>query len=264
MSKQAATPQEAKVEFLIGDKIEEISLVPRTDHLKRFENLTIVIASILSLVIHLSFWGLVKAAEVATTPEILSAVFMDLKETTPPPSEPTPPQKTETVEPKAKKEKKVQVETPKEPEKINPNPGGSIMKKDTDELIPGAIPGGEKAGGHGWGTGEGDGVGSGKGEGNKIYDSSQLDRPIRPIRSKLPEYPTVARRSGKEGKVILKILVTSGGNVATVKVLKVETPGMGFEESAVDSVRTWKFSTPTIGGRPVNVWVILPIRFQLE
>ena len=74
----------------------------------------------------------------------------------------------------------------------------------------------------------------------------------------------MARRTGKVGRVLLRILVTKNGQVGQVKVLQGPGGGLGFEEAAVAAVKQWRFSKPTVHGEPVDAWVDLPVRFTLD
>lgn len=97
----------------------------------------------------------------------------------------------------------------------------------------------------------------------KVFETSDLDEIPKIVFKVEPKYPELARRAGKEGLVILRILITKTGEVG--KVIVVSAPAkLGFEDSAVEAVRRWKFKPPTVGGTPVDVWSTLPIRFKLE
>jgi len=97
----------------------------------------------------------------------------------------------------------------------------------------------------------------------RIYDITDLDG-VPKIISRVPiRYPSLAKRAGKEGVTVLKILITREGKVGRIEVIKTP-PNLGFDKSAVESVRQFVFTPPTIHGEPVDVWYILPVRFVLE
>ena len=75
------------------------------------------------------------------------------------------------------------------------------------------------------------------------------------------EYPTLARQAGKEGRVVLKVLISKSGQVISVSVVKADPPGFGFEQAAVDSVKKWVFYPPAEGA---DIWCFQPIKFNLE
>ncbi|MCB9479823.1 MAG: TonB family protein [Deltaproteobacteria bacterium] len=77
----------------------------------------------------------------------------------------------------------------------------------------------------------------------------------------LPEYPSGARRAGREGKVLLKVHIAANGGVVNATVVRAEPKGYGFEQAAVAAVRQWRFAPPSQG---VPIWVYQPIRFSLN
>ena len=70
-----------------------------------------------------------------------------------------------------------------------------------------------------------------------------------------PEFSEQARRKKVEGVVVLKLTVTSKGEVADVKV--VSGPG-----KAIEAVRQWKFTPGTKEGRPVWTEVAVEVSFH--
>jgi TonB family protein len=76
-----------------------------------------------------------------------------------------------------------------------------------------------------------------------------------------PEYPERERENGIEGMVIVQALVGRDGLVKDTRVTR-SIPG--FDESAVAAVGRWTFS-PALGetGKPVGVWVAVPVKFTL-
>jgi periplasmic protein TonB len=78
----------------------------------------------------------------------------------------------------------------------------------------------------------------------------------------LPLYPMVARRFNREGKVILRLTIDTGGSLVSVEVL--EDPGYGFAAAAVEAVKRSRFLPARHEGRPVTAKAILPIRFTLQ
>jgi TonB family protein len=84
-----------------------------------------------------------------------------------------------------------------------------------------------------------------------------------PIVKVAPVYPPGAVESGLEGYVIVEYTVTENGSVADPVV--VESSSDLFEESALQSVRKYKYQPRVENGRPVAVsGVRLKIIFELE
>jgi protein TonB len=77
-----------------------------------------------------------------------------------------------------------------------------------------------------------------------------------------PKYPEIARKAGIEGKVFVKVLVDTLGNVATVEILKSTNPI--FVEPAVNAAKQWKFKPGYQRDRPVRVWVAIPFIFKIS
>lgn len=83
------------------------------------------------------------------------------------------------------------------------------------------------------------------------------------LNNKPPEYPSMARKRGFEGKVILRVRVLSSGNPEELEIK--DSSGYDIlDEAALRAVREWKFKPATRGGKPVDSWVEIPIRFELR
>lgn len=77
-----------------------------------------------------------------------------------------------------------------------------------------------------------------------------------------PHYPLLARRMGKEGKVILRLTIDEKGNLQNIEVVKGESHG--FTEAAVKAVKTSTFRPAMKKGKPVPSSALLPINFVLK
>jgi protein TonB len=86
----------------------------------------------------------------------------------------------------------------------------------------------------------------------------KLPMPIRQIK---PVFPEIARRSGVEGTVWVKILVDKEGNARKAVVVRSEV-GI-FDDAAVEAALQWKFTPAIMNNGPVSVWVAIPFRFRL-
>ena len=76
-----------------------------------------------------------------------------------------------------------------------------------------------------------------------------------------PVYPSEARNAGTEGVVLVQALVVEDGSVADTHIVK-SLPGL--DEAAIASVRQWRFKPALAHGKPVAVWVAVPVRFSLH
>ena len=78
----------------------------------------------------------------------------------------------------------------------------------------------------------------------------------------MPRYPELARRKGREGLVLLRLIIGSGGELRDVEV--VEAGGHGFDEAALAAVRASLFAPAMRDGQAVECAALLPIRFALK
>ena len=74
-----------------------------------------------------------------------------------------------------------------------------------------------------------------------------------------PTYSEFAKEAQIQGKVTLHVLVGAGGRVKDVRVIKGVT---GLNDAAVDAVKRWVFRPATREGKPVAVWVEIPMDFH--
>jgi len=125
--------------------------------------------------------------------------------------------------------------------------------------------------GGGIGSGEGGGVGSGKGGGlgpgegggfgGGAYSvGGGVSAPI-PIYKPEPAYSEEARKAKYQGTVVLWIIVDASGGVIDCRVVK--PLGLGLDEKAVETVKTWKFKPALKNGTPVPVRVMVEVSFRL-
>lgn len=84
--------------------------------------------------------------------------------------------------------------------------------------------------------------------------------PVR-LSMKRPEYPDMARMAGIEGVVTVQVLVGKDGRVSKTKVTDGPVP---LHAAAVAAALSAVFQPATTDGRPVAVWVAMPIKFTLR
>ncbi|MFH1243869.1 MAG: TonB family protein [Pseudomonadota bacterium] len=78
-----------------------------------------------------------------------------------------------------------------------------------------------------------------------------------------PEYPRLARRRGYQGTTVLEVLVGVTGRVHDIRLLD----SSGYEildNAAAASVREWLFEPGRKGDQRVEMWVRVPVRFELK
>ena len=76
-----------------------------------------------------------------------------------------------------------------------------------------------------------------------------------------PVYPDVARQAGIEGDVILRIYVSSSGQVTDIKLL--DGPPI-LARAAMQAVQQWRYQAPHMDGRPTAVLTDLVVSFRLH
>lgn len=77
-----------------------------------------------------------------------------------------------------------------------------------------------------------------------------------------PRYSEDARKGRVQGVVILQAIIDAMGNVAEVEVLK-GLP-LGLTDSAIETVKGWRYKPATLDGKPVAVYLNLLINFSLQ
>jgi protein TonB len=92
-----------------------------------------------------------------------------------------------------------------------------------------------------------------------LPDSAAPPRPLASNRP--PEYPEESRASGREGLVILKIIVDVEGRVTVVSVLRGEEP---FASAAIRAVQTWRYRPATLDGSPISIYRTLKLPFRIR
>ena len=96
----------------------------------------------------------------------------------------------------------------------------------------------------------------------KIFELKDLDADPRAIFQIPPIYPFQLKRERIEGKVTLHIVIDEKGAVEKLQVDS--STHRGFESSAIEAVRQWKFQPGMRHGKPVKVKRLQSIRFTLK
>jgi len=101
-------------------------------------------------------------------------------------------------------------------------------------------------------------------------------RPVRPvpatprtvtsveyIRAPQPVYPTISRRLGESGTVVLRILINEKGLAEQVIVQK-SSGSANLDEAGRQAALRALFKPLLVDGKPVSVFVIVPLNFELS
>jgi TonB family protein len=120
----------------------------------------------------------------------------------------------------------------------------------------GGVGGGASSGKGLSGTGSGSGAGRGDGGGeSRFVQASYAYAPK-------PEYPAPARREGKEGRVLLRVLVDEQGKSKSVEIDD-SSGSEALDRAAAEAIKRWRFSPARYGNKSVESWVKIPIDFRL-
>lgn len=88
------------------------------------------------------------------------------------------------------------------------------------------------------------------------FDADYLQNPA-------PAYPSLSRRLGEEGKVVLRVFVDPSRRPSQVEI-KTSSASERLDQAAQDAVRRWKFTPARRGDEAVAAWVLVPIVFNLR
>lgn len=78
------------------------------------------------------------------------------------------------------------------------------------------------------------------------------------------QYPVAALDSQTEGLVIIGVCVNSKGHTTKMQILRRSLHDVGFEQAAIDALGQAKWIPAKQRGKPVGVWIAIPVRFRLQ
>jgi periplasmic protein TonB len=87
------------------------------------------------------------------------------------------------------------------------------------------------------------------------FDADYLNNPA-------PRYPALSRRLREEGVVLVRVHVLPSGQPDVVE-LKRSSGSSRLDESALTTVRQWRFVPARRGSEAVAAWVVVPVAFSL-
>ena len=151
-----------------------------------------------------------------------------------------------------------------------PATGVTAIAEDSTDGIPTktgeSTASGNGSGGSNFGAeriGAGNGNGSGKGQGNGNGPSGTALTQARYRETPQPNYPDSARREGKEGRVLLRVLVDEEGKAKAIEINTSSGHDL-LDRAATEAIKKWRFVPARAGGKPIEIWVKVPIEFQLS
>jgi TonB family protein len=91
-------------------------------------------------------------------------------------------------------------------------------------------------------------------EQNVTYDVAELEHAI--------EYPEIARRTGLEGYVVVRVLIDRMGRPVRTVIDRSDNPV--FVEAAVKAVTSIPYTSARQNHIPVAVWIQIPVSFSIN
>jgi protein TonB len=76
----------------------------------------------------------------------------------------------------------------------------------------------------------------------------------------IPKYPEAAKKARIQGKVVLSAVIGKDGTVETLSVI---SGPKELQQSALDSVRQWKYKPYLLNGDPVEVKTTVNVIYSL-
>ena len=83
------------------------------------------------------------------------------------------------------------------------------------------------------------------------------------LQNPAPAYPALARRMHEQGRVLIRVLVSADGVPERIE-LKASSGSARLDNSALETIRTWKFVPARQGEQKIAAWVVVPITFALD
>jgi protein TonB len=78
-----------------------------------------------------------------------------------------------------------------------------------------------------------------------------------------PVYPATEHRLGIEGRVILRVTISSTGRAAALRI-ETSSGSTALDQSAVAAVRGWRFSPAIRSGKAVEFEILVPVNFSIR
>ncbi len=101
-------------------------------------------------------------------------------------------------------------------------------------------------------------------EEGKTLKFTVYDDPPVVVKPVTPKYSDFAKKMKIQGRVVLDVEILTSGNVGAVEVVKSLNPGPGgLDEAAITAIKQTKFQPATSNGKPVAVWLQIPVEFSL-
>lgn len=83
------------------------------------------------------------------------------------------------------------------------------------------------------------------------------------LNNQMPAYPSLSRKLGEQGRVLLSVYILADGTVGEIKLKK----SSGFDrldDAALNAVKRWKYVPAKQAGVPINYWFVQPFDWSLN
>ena len=90
--------------------------------------------------------------------------------------------------------------------------------------------------------------------------AQSLDRPLFPLFTRSPLYPAARLDALELGEADIEVTIDRAGRVRLPHIRAATQPEFGW--AAATAVSQWLFETPLKEGKPVDVRVVIPIKFK--
>jgi protein TonB len=87
-------------------------------------------------------------------------------------------------------------------------------------------------------------------------DAAYLNNP-------LPAYPSMSKRLGEQGKVVVRVLISPDGQASQASV-KTSSGSDRLDQAAVTTVLKWRYVPGKRGGVPEAMWFDVPVNWTLQ
>ncbi len=106
------------------------------------------------------------------------------------------------------------------------------------------------------------GSGTGIGQGRSSAQSAVITTQARYSDTPKPAYPESARREGREGRVLLRVLIDDQGEAKSFEVSR-SSGSDALDQAATSAIKRGRFHPARAGDQPIESWVRIPIDFRL-
>lgn len=78
-----------------------------------------------------------------------------------------------------------------------------------------------------------------------------------------PSYPRMSRRMGEQGTVVVRVFINTEGHAEKAEI-RITSGYIRLDDTALDTVKRWRYVPGTRAGVPEAMWFNVPIRFVLD